>query len=406
MIDLLTQVLRGPFSVLLPFVSLTVAAAIWCFCQLFFMPLNIIYLQVFYEDCVKEKGWEWQAKPWRLSGYKLLALFGLAIVIGIPSFGGLKLLERAAKSEVRVPTAPFVNPLVGSPATTASSATSAETAALPAATPTERDLIRYERLSVLKIALSDYESENYSFPSTLNLLMPKHLMQLPSDPQSETTFAYVGALEDYKVVFQLEAGVFALSRGEHVMTSKGFDLPADLSKAPRPKVVPMPTAPATVTTAEPTEELPPTDIFAPADVFDSVPTTTPADETTASAPSADEQIASAPEPAAPEKPAVPDDTDGDILSDALELKLGTDPLKMDTDLDTLSDAEEALVYGTDPLLTDTDDDGFDDDKELISGYNPHGSSKLTKAELATIAALRAKLVQASQDGLIIDAQKL
>ena len=49
---------------------------------------------------------------------------------------------------------------------------------------------------------------------------------------------------------------------------------------------------------------------------------------------------------------------------------------VDSDLDGLGDKlEEAL--GTDPLDTDTDDDGFDDRTEVMNGYNPNGSGKLS-----------------------------
>lgn len=76
----------------------------------------------------------------------------------------------------------------------------------------------------------------------------------------------------------------------------------------------------------------------------------------------------------PTVPAMSDDTDGDGLSDELEIQIGTDPLDFDTDDDGLSDGDEyygrgACVvegwgYHTDPLNPDTDGDGIPDGTEL------------------------------------------
>ncbi|WP_408890221.1 Ig-like domain-containing protein [Myxococcus faecalis] len=57
------------------------------------------------------------------------------------------------------------------------------------------------------------------------------------------------------------------------------------------------------------------------------------------------------------------DSDGDGLTDAEELALGTDPNHADTDGDGLPDGIEVKVAGTDPLDDDTDDDGLLDGNE-------------------------------------------
>ncbi|WP_082282730.1 Ig-like domain-containing protein [Myxococcus hansupus] len=57
------------------------------------------------------------------------------------------------------------------------------------------------------------------------------------------------------------------------------------------------------------------------------------------------------------------DADGDGLTDAEEIALGTDPNNPDTDGDGLPDGIEVLVAGTDPLDDDTDDDGILDGNE-------------------------------------------
>ncbi|UCE36611.1 MAG: PKD domain-containing protein [Thermoplasmata archaeon] len=54
------------------------------------------------------------------------------------------------------------------------------------------------------------------------------------------------------------------------------------------------------------------------------------------------------------------DSDGDMLTDEDETKLGTDPLLWDTDSDNLLDYWEEVDFGTDPLAYDTDYDGLDD----------------------------------------------
>ncbi len=64
------------------------------------------------------------------------------------------------------------------------------------------------------------------------------------------------------------------------------------------------------------------------------------------------------------------DLDGDGLPDRLELELGTDPLKNDTDGDGLNDALEHFEISTDPLLNDSDVDGVSDGEEVLSGTFP------------------------------------
>lgn len=90
------------------------------------------------------------------------------------------------------------------------------------------------------------------------------------------------------------------------------------------------------------------------------------------------------------------DTDGDGVNDASEIVLGTDPTKVDSngngvsdkqelsaklgderdaDSDGLSDSVETL-FGTDPKKADTDSDGFKDGEEVINGFNPKGAGKI------------------------------
>lgn len=65
------------------------------------------------------------------------------------------------------------------------------------------------------------------------------------------------------------------------------------------------------------------------------------------------------------------DTDHDGLSDAEEIKLGTDPKNPDTDQDGLTDGQEVKIYGTNPLNRDTDGDNLSDGDEVNKyGTNP------------------------------------
>jgi Bacterial TSP3 repeat/Lectin C-type domain/Immunoglobulin I-set domain len=67
------------------------------------------------------------------------------------------------------------------------------------------------------------------------------------------------------------------------------------------------------------------------------------------------------------------DTDGDGLTDFEEIMIyHTNPLKADTDGDKLSDFVEVTVHHTDPLKADTDGDGLSDGAEvLVYHSDPH-----------------------------------
>ena len=58
------------------------------------------------------------------------------------------------------------------------------------------------------------------------------------------------------------------------------------------------------------------------------------------------------------------DDDGDRLSNAREIELGTEPDNPDTDGDGLTDGEEVLAYGTLPTDRDTDGDTLSDGQEV------------------------------------------
>ena len=70
------------------------------------------------------------------------------------------------------------------------------------------------------------------------------------------------------------------------------------------------------------------------------------------------------------------DDDRDGLSNDEERTAGTDSTKIDSDLDGLTDMQEAKVYKTKPLVKDTDGDGMTDGDEVNANRNPLGEGAL------------------------------
>jgi cell wall-associated NlpC family hydrolase len=91
------------------------------------------------------------------------------------------------------------------------------------------------------------------------------------------------------------------------------------------------------------------------------------------------------------------DSDRDGLSDALERRMGLDPLRADTDADNLTDAQELITYGTDGRKADTDGDRLNDAFELAQGLNPLSPDTDADGHLdGSLAPLR---TDADADGL-------
>jgi uncharacterized protein YegL len=66
-----------------------------------------------------------------------------------------------------------------------------------------------------------------------------------------------------------------------------------------------------------------------------------------------------------------EDFDKDGLTNGREYEIGTRPYADDTDGDNLKDGEEVDKYYTDPLEMDTDKDGLNDDDEIYFGTDPN-----------------------------------
>ncbi len=90
------------------------------------------------------------------------------------------------------------------------------------------------------------------------------------------------------------------------------------------------------------------------------------------------------------------DSDGDGLSDSVELMLGTNPNNSDSDGDGLTDFAEVVTYRTDPLKWDTDGDGYSDGYEVAHGTNPKDPSY---SITVTKAGAGGGLVTSSPSGL-------
>lgn len=65
-----------------------------------------------------------------------------------------------------------------------------------------------------------------------------------------------------------------------------------------------------------------------------------------------------------------EDNDKDGLTNIEETEYGTDPMNSDSDSDNLSDYDEIYTYKTDPLNADTDFDGVSDGKEIELNTDP------------------------------------
>ncbi len=94
------------------------------------------------------------------------------------------------------------------------------------------------------------------------------------------------------------------------------------------------------------------------------------------------------------------DSDGDLISDKIELDRGLNPNQSDSDSDNLADWEE-LLRGTEPLLPDTDGDGLQDGEEVAGWDIPY---QITPGLLFTRVA--SDPLAADSDGdLVVDSEE-
>ncbi len=66
-----------------------------------------------------------------------------------------------------------------------------------------------------------------------------------------------------------------------------------------------------------------------------------------------------------------EDQDEDLLSNGYECSIGTNPANVDSDNDLVNDYEEIYVFNITPTKEDTDDDGATDGWEIENGFDPN-----------------------------------
>ena len=76
----------------------------------------------------------------------------------------------------------------------------------------------------------------------------------------------------------------------------------------------------------------------------------------------------------------PMDSDLDGLTDEEEALYGTSPIQVDSDNDGLTDRDETKVFETDPNNSDTDGDSYLDGAEVRVGYDPKGPGRLLEIQ--------------------------
>ncbi len=103
------------------------------------------------------------------------------------------------------------------------------------------------------------------------------------------------------------------------------------------------------------------------------------------------------------------DYDGDGLNNFKEYTYGTNPMKADTDGDTINDGDEVNTYKTDPMKADTDGDGLPDGWEVnTSSTNPNKEESISikcepdSVECNESSTITVKIVNHTQGSLTIN----
>jgi len=78
-----------------------------------------------------------------------------------------------------------------------------------------------------------------------------------------------------------------------------------------------------------------------------------------------------------------DDRDRDGIDFRQEQMYGSSDMKVDSDIDGVSDYEEIVYWFSDPTMTDTDGDGVSDGKEILKNQSPVGFGDLKKVPAGT-----------------------
>lgn len=124
--------------------------------------------------------------------------------------------------------------------------------------------------------------------------------------------------------------------------------------------------------------IPDENIFKPNPAVETTTETTIPETTTPETTTPDTTIQDDTQPVVAEESNADIDTDGDGLTDVIEIQIGTDINSIDSDDDGLTDFEEINIYFTNPLNADTDNDTYLDGTEVANGYNPNGAGLLVQ----------------------------
>ena len=102
------------------------------------------------------------------------------------------------------------------------------------------------------------------------------------------------------------------------------------------------------------------------------------------------------------------DSDSDGLSDGMEITNKTNIKQKDSDKDGISDGDEVLIYHSNPLKQDSDGDGYPDPQEIASGMDPSKPyAPIAKYNFDSITGIQIKdLTQNNRDLIVHKRQGL
>ena len=92
------------------------------------------------------------------------------------------------------------------------------------------------------------------------------------------------------------------------------------------------------------------------------------------------------------------DNDQDGIEESMEDSYGISDNSKDSDKDGLSDYEEINFWFTDPADPDTDEDGHKDGTEILGGFSPLGSGKISSAPNGTYVYPTGSLIKGKASG--------
>lgn len=92
------------------------------------------------------------------------------------------------------------------------------------------------------------------------------------------------------------------------------------------------------------------------------------------------------------------DADIDGVEKSVEESYGISDNNKDSDKDGLSDYEEIYFWFTDPADADTDDDGHKDGTEILGGFSPLGTGKISSVPNGTYAYPAGSLIKGKASG--------